>query len=151
MKQQLATLLALLLTATCSWSAEPSHLLEGFSQAQAMIETSTACHLLDIWVAETSEQRAQGLMFVRSLGEYEGMLFPGQKPAVLRMWMKNTYIPLDMLFIGEDSRIIGITAQTTPLSEATISSPGPALGVLELRGGFAARHGVKTGDRFALY
>jgi len=67
------------------------------------------------------------------------------------MWMKNTYIPLDMLFIGADARIIGIAERTTPLSEATISSPGPALAVLELNGGFAARHGVGAGDRFATY
>lgn len=143
--------LAMLLGAGSAARADSGQLLDSFPRARAMIETPLACHLLDIWIAETPEQRAQGLMFIRRLGEYEGMLFPGRKPAVLRMWMKNTYIPLDMLFIGADARIIGIAEQTTPLSETTISSPGPALAVLELNGGFAARHGIGTGDRFATY
>jgi uncharacterized membrane protein (UPF0127 family) len=143
--------LAMLLAAGSAARADTGRLLDGFPRARAMIETPLACHLLDIWIAETPEQRARGLMFIRQLGEYEGMLFPGREPAILRMWMKNTYIPLDMLFIGADARIIGIAERTTPLSEATISSPGPALAVLELNGGFAARHGIGTGDRFATY
>jgi len=147
----LLLMLATLLAGSAATAADTARLLAGFTRARAMVETPVACHLLDIWVAETPEQRAQGLMFVHDLGEYEGMLFPRREPAVLHMWMKNTYIPLDMLFIGRDGRIAGITAQTTPLSETTLSSPGPVLGVLELNGGFAARHGVRPGDRFAIY
>jgi uncharacterized membrane protein (UPF0127 family) len=64
------------------------------------------------------------------------------------MWMKNTYIPLDMLFIRANGTIAGIAANTTPFSEATISSGKPVTGVLEVNGGFAARHGVAAGDRF---
>lgn len=131
-------------------AADTDRLLAGFERASAMIETSRSCVLLDIWIALTPEQRAQGLMFVHDLGEHQGMLFPGRERAVLRMWMKNTYIPLDMLFLDAGGRIAGITAQTTPLSEATISSPGPVDAVLELNGGFAARHGVRTGDRFSI-
>lgn len=131
-------------------AADTDRLLAGFERASAMIETSRSCVLLDIWIALTPEQRAQGLMFVHDLGEHQGMLFPGRERAVLRMWMKNTYIPLDMLFLDAGGRIAGITARTTPLSEATITSPGPVSAVLELNGGFADRHRVHPGDLFSL-
>ncbi len=153
MRRQLATAALALAACLCTGSTaatDTGQLLAGFARARATIETSLACHLLDIRIAETAQQRAQGLMFVRDLGEYEGMLFPGREPAILRMWMKNTYIPLDMLFIGADGHVAGIHANATPLSEATISSPGPVLGVLELNGGFAARHDIRPGDRFTI-
>ena len=108
------------------------------------------CHLLDIYLARTPEERAQGLMYIRELGEFEGMLFPTSEPAVVSMWMKNTYIPLDMLFIRANGTVAGIAASTTPFSESTISSGEPVTGVLELNGGFAARHGVRAGDRFQI-
>jgi hypothetical protein len=140
----------LLLAALTAHAAEPEGLLDGFDRARGMIETRTACHLLDIHLALTPEQRGQGLMHVRKLGEHEGMLFPTRQPAVVSMWMKNTYIPLDMLFIRADGRVARIAAATTPLSEDTIGSGEPVTAVLELNGGFAARHGVAAGDRFAL-
>lgn len=131
-------------------SAEPARLLAGFSRTYAMIETRHACHLLDVFLAITPEQRAQGLMYIRELDEFEGMLFPNSEPAVASMWMKNTYLSLDMLFIGTDGRIDLIAERTTPLSEHTITSEEPVLAVLELAAGFAARHGVAPGDRFLL-
>jgi uncharacterized membrane protein (UPF0127 family) len=140
----------MLLSAAIAHAAEPEGLLDGFSRGRGMIETDHACHLLDIYLAVTPGQRAQGLMYIRELGEYEGMLFPTRQAAVVNMWMKNTYIPLDMLFIRGDGKIVGITANTTPLSETTVSSKQPVTSVLELNGGFAARHGVAAGDRFVL-
>lgn len=131
-------------------AAEPQRLLAGFTRSHAMIETRRACHLIDIYVARTAEQRAQGLMYIRELDEFEGMLFPNQEPAMVSMWMKNTYVSLDMLFIGADGRIAQIIAGTTPLSEDSIRSDGPVIAVLELVAGFAARHDVAPGDRFAL-
>ncbi len=130
--------------------AEPARLLAGFTRVHAMIETRHACHLLDIYLAISPQQRAQGLMYIRELGEFEGMLFPAQQPSVVSMWMKNTYISLDMLFIKADDRVAVIAANTTPLSEQLISSIEPVTAVLELKGGFAARHGVAPGDRFAV-
>jgi uncharacterized membrane protein (UPF0127 family) len=129
--------------------AEPARLLAGFARAQGMIETRQACHLLDLYVADAPEQRAQGLMYIRELGEFEGMLFPGP-PAVVSMWMRNTYIPLDMLFIRENGTIARVAAETTPFSEDAISSGEPVTAVLELNGGFTTRHGVRTGDRFRI-
>lgn len=151
MAAALRVVLALLLLAAAHVrAAEPAQLLEGFGRARAMIETPVACHLLDLWVAVTPAQRAQGLMYVRELAEHEGMLFPNRQPAVASMWMKNTFIPLDMLFILEDGRIAAIAAQTTPLSEESISPGVPVIAVLELAGGFSGRHGVAAGDRFRL-
>ena len=139
---------ALLAASTIVRAAEPAAYLESYPRASAMIETTRACLILDLYLAATPEQRAQGLMFIRNLGEYEGMLFLTSKPAPVSMWMKNTYISLDMLFIEANGRIVGIAAGTTPLSEATITAPMPVTGVLELAGGFAARHGVRASDRF---
>lgn len=147
----LALLLSTLLAATNPVrAAEPARLLAGFARAPAMIETGDARHELELFLAITPAQRGQGLMFIRELGEFEGMLFPNQKPAVASMWMKNTYLSLDMLFIGVDGRILQIVERTTPLTEDAISSAEPAMAVLELSAGFAARHGVKPGDRFVL-
>lgn len=131
-------------------AAEPARLLENFPRAHGVIETARACYLLDLYLAITSAHRSQGLMYVRELDEYEGMLFPTREPVVASMWMKNTYIPLDMLFIRGDGTIARIAAHTIPLSEDTVSSGEPVTGVLELRGGFAERHAVATGDRFLL-
>lgn len=131
-------------------AAEPARLLAGFSRTHAMIETRLLCHLLDVYVARTPDERAQGLMYIRELDEFEGMLFPNRQPAVVNMWMKNTYIPLDMLFIRDDGVIGFIAERTTPLSEDTIGSREPVIAVLELGGGFAARHDVRTGDRVTL-
>jgi hypothetical protein len=147
----LAAIAAIALLGTvAAWAAAPAHLLQDFARAQGMIETRRACHLLDLYLALTPAQRAQGLMHIRELGHYEGMLFPSPAPAPATMWMKNTLIPLDMLFIREDGTIARIAARTTPLSEETIDSGEPVTAVLELNGGFAERHAVAAGDRFAM-
>ena len=139
--------LCALFASVTAHAAEPARLLAGFERGRAIIETKTACHLIDIWFALTREQRTQGLMYIRELGEYEGMLFVSSRPAMLRMWMKNTYLSLDMLFIRGDGRIASIAARTIPFSEVSISSDEAVTAVLELNGGFADRHGVARGDR----
>jgi uncharacterized membrane protein (UPF0127 family) len=86
-------------------------------------------------------------MFVRSLPASRGMLFVHESPKPMSMWMKNTYIPLDMVFIAGDGRIQQIVEQTTPHSLAIISSKEPALAVLEIAGGEAKRLGLHAGQR----
>jgi hypothetical protein len=86
-------------------------------------------------------------MFVRSLASERGMLFVNAAPRRASMWMKNTYIPLDMLFIEANGRVAEIHANTVPHSLATVESRKPVLAVLELAGGEAARRGIKPGDR----
>jgi uncharacterized protein len=103
-------------------------------------------HKFDVWVADTEARAEQGLMFVRDLPESMGMIFPLEPPRIERMWMKNTYIELDMLFIGGDGRVTKIIEHATPLSLALLSSDTPVSGVLELKGGEVAKLGLKVGD-----
>ena len=114
-------------------AARPANLLSGFARTQLVIETSrNNCRLLEIFLADTDRQHSQGLMFIERLGEFEGMLFRYHQPARLTMWMKNTYIALDMLFVRADGTIVGIEEYTKPLSTRPISSPEPVTSVLEL-------------------
>jgi uncharacterized membrane protein (UPF0127 family) len=99
-------------------------------------------------MAVSPAQRSQGLMFRESLAEDRGMLFDfGTPPQRAAMWMRNTYVPLDMLFIDEDGQITQIAANTQPLSDAVIASREPVRAVLELRGGVSANLGIEPGDR----
>lgn len=130
---------------------EPAHLVAGFPRGQLVLETSgPRCLLIDLYIASTPQQRAQGLMFVESLGEFEGMYFGYNAPVELAMWMKNTVLSLDMLFIGADGAVGSIARNTQPFSTTRIGSGGPAIGVLELNAGFASRWRVAPGTRILL-
>jgi uncharacterized protein len=98
-------------------------------------------------VARNDADRAQGLMFRRSMPADRGMLFDFGRVAPVAMWMQNTYLSLDMLFIRPDGTIARIAADTEPLSTRTIPSGEPVLAVLELNAGTAARLGIRAGDR----
>jgi uncharacterized protein len=100
----------------------------------------------EVWIADTPERAEQGLMFVSDLPENMGMVFPVQPPRVETMWMKNTYIELDMLFIATDGRVTKIIAKAPPMSLQVLSSDAPVAAVLELRGGQAAKLGLRIGD-----
>jgi len=100
-----------------------------------------------VWLADNPQRQAQGLMFVRSLPDLRGMLFVHDAPTPMSMWMKNTYIPLDMVFIDSQGRIQQIVEQTTPHSLDIIRSKDPALAVLEIAGGEAKRLGMHSGQR----
>ncbi|MFG1299072.1 DUF192 domain-containing protein [Xanthobacter sp. V3C-3] len=113
------------------------------------ITSSTGVVTFEVEVARTDEQRTTGLMYRKSLGERAGMLFDFKVDQPVYMWMKNTYIPLDMLFIRADGSIARIAAMTTPLSTETISSGEPVRAVLEIAGGQARKLGIKPGDRVA--
>ncbi len=102
---------------------------------------------LRIETARTPGEQARGLMFRRSLADDAGMLFAYEEEQVINMWMRNTYIPLDMLFIAADGRIARIARETEPFSEETISSGAKVTGVLEIGGGRAAALGIRVGDR----
>ena len=100
----------------------------------------------EVWVADTPQRAEQGLMFVSDLPEHVGMVFPLAEPRVETMWMKNTYIELDMLFIRADHHVVKIIERAHPMSLQTLSSDVPVVAVLELRGGEAARLGLAVGD-----
>ena len=101
----------------------------------------------EIELALTPQQQAQGLMFRPSLAPDAGMLFVYRPARVVAMWMKNTQIPLDMLFIAEDGEIVKIAERTVPFSLASISSERAVRGVLEINGGVTDRLGIRPGDR----
>ena len=112
-----------------------------------VLVTAAGEHAIDVEVAETSQEKAVGLMFRRSVPEHTGMLFPYEGPQEVTMWMRNTFVPLDMVFIRGDGIIHRIEPRTEPLSERTIASHGLVTAVLELAGGAAERLGLKPGDR----
>ncbi|HRJ70239.1 MAG TPA: DUF192 domain-containing protein [Beijerinckiaceae bacterium] len=111
------------------------------------ITTARDSHRFLVEVMRTDAERAKGLMFRQSMPHDHGMLFDFKMDAPVAMWMKNTYIPLDMLFITADGTIARIERRTEPHSERTIASGGPVRAVLELNGGTAERLNLKPGDR----
>lgn len=104
-------------------------------------------HSFAVEVASTREQLSRGLMFRKAMAADAGMLFDFGRIQPVSMWMKNTLIPLDMLFVAADGKIAGIAERTVPGSLATIDSPGPIRAVIEFNGGTASRLGLKPGDR----
>lgn len=104
-------------------------------------------HEFVVELATTEEERSQGLMFRKKLAQNRGMLFIYKSERVVSMWMKNTFIPLDMLFIDKNGFITHLVKQTRPLSLNIISSMGNVLGVLELLGGTSDSLGIRSGDR----
>jgi uncharacterized membrane protein (UPF0127 family) len=109
--------------------------------------TASGVHVLEVEIAATPEKQALGLMYRTSLPETKGMLFPHKQPRELTMWMRNTYIPLDMVFIRADGTVHRIESRTEPLSDRIITSGGPVSAVLEIAGGAAERFGLKPGDK----
>lgn len=112
-----------------------------------VLKTETGDHNFNIEVATTREEQALGLMFRRSLPENAGMLFLYEQPQPAAMWMKNTLIPLDMVFIAPDGSVLRIETNTEPFSTAVIPSEGTVSAVLELNAGQADRIGLKRGDK----
>lgn len=120
--------------------------LQSFQTSILTIDTAKGAQHFTIELALTPAQQEQGLMFRQSLAADAGMLFvfPDDEPAMF--WMKNTLIPLDMLFIAVDGHILDLHERAVPMSEATISSKVPVRAVLEVNGGTVARLGIKDGD-----
>lgn len=127
--------------------AGPRHPESGLRIIPLTVTSGDKTHAFKVEVAESRMEQAQGLMFRRSMGADEGMLFPFDAPRDASFWMKNTVIPLDIIFIGADHRIVNIEAQTVPYSETPRVSRGKAAAVLELIGGRAAQLGIGPGDK----
>jgi hypothetical protein len=121
-----------------------------FKHASLSIETKSGPIALNVEVADTEPQRERGLMFRRKLGTDQGMIFLFDGEQDITMWMKNTYISLDMVFIGDDWRIVHIAEDAEPLSTDIIPSMHPASRVLEIAGGQAKKLGLAPGDLVTL-
>jgi uncharacterized protein len=113
------------------------------------IATKSGVQVFSVEMATTEEEKTQGLMYRKELPDGKGMLFDFSPEQQISMWMKNTYISLDMIFIRADGRILRIAENTEPLSTKIISSGGLAKGVLEVIAGTAQKYGIQPGDRVA--
>jgi uncharacterized membrane protein (UPF0127 family) len=152
---------ALLLLTLLPWVAVPAcgaqsaagfspRQLENFQRREISIERRDGRDTFLVWLALTPAQQQQGLMWIRELPRGAGMLFMHASPRPMDMWMKNTYVPLDMLFFDAGGRITHIHRNARPLSEELISSNGEVGGVLEILAGEADRRGIRIGDRIVL-
>lgn len=141
-------LLFVLLPAAAAVAQQQSDLDSNFDKTRIVIEADEhACYHFEVYVAASFPQQRRGLMYVRELPPRSGMLFVYDRPGTRSMWMKNTYIPLDMLFIRGDGTVESVVERTRPLSLTSISSGEPVVYVLELNGGTAAELGIGTRSR----
>lgn len=145
----IAVLLAVLATSLSMTGLSPADTepLFQFPQSHLSIRTASGRVLhFNVWLADNPRRQEQGLMFVRDLEEHAGMMFVYPGSQRLTMWMKDTYIPLDMLFIDAQGPIDYIAPRAKPLSLDIISAPRPANAVIELKGGTVQRLGIHVGD-----
>lgn len=159
MKRLLPVMLALL--AACSPQAQDKHAagqpataatadrhpVSGLEVVPLTITQDGVVHRFRVEVARTAQEQTQGLMFRTEMGADEGMIFPRNPPDIASFWMRNTVIPLDIIFIGTDGRIINIAENTVPYSLDSHRSGGLAKAVLELNGGRTAELGIGPGAR----
>jgi uncharacterized membrane protein (UPF0127 family) len=118
-----------------------------FKHDELTITGADGAHKFQIELATDNTQREQGLMYRQTMAPDAGMLFIYERPQPVAMWMENTYIPLDMLFIAADGHIVNIRQRAVPHSQENIASAGPVLEVLELNGGTVSRLNIKVGDK----
>ena len=111
------------------------------------LATASGVHPFQVEIAADEAAREKGLMYRRFMPADRGMLFEFDREAPVSFWMKNTYIPLDIVFIARDGSVTRVAADAEPLSETLIPSGGPCVAVLELNGGTAARIDLKVGDK----
>lgn len=146
------SVLALVLLVTACASAAGTNAfapaqLRSFERSVVTIQRQSGRDQFQVWLARTPAQQQQGLMWIRHLPADHGMLFVLPQPREMTMWMKNTYVPLDMLFVNATGRITHIARQATPQSQQLIASGGDVSGVLEILAGEAAKRGIAVGDR----
>ena len=121
----------------------------GLEQVPLTITSGKRVHRFTVEIARTHEEQGYGLMNRSELAPDRGMIFPYDPPRNVAFWMKNTLIPLDMIFVRADGSIANIAANTVPLSLESVPSDGPVKAVLEIAGGRAAELGIKAGDKVA--
>jgi uncharacterized membrane protein (UPF0127 family) len=144
--RQLSTAAGLLVALALAGANDPA---AGADPHTLEIVSKSGVHVFSVELAITDEDRARGLMFRQELPEGKGMLFDFGRDQEVAMWMKNTLIPLDMMFITAGGRILRIAENTEPMSTRIIPSGGPVRAVLEVIGGTAKKYGIATGDRVA--
>ncbi len=116
-------------------------------ESRLVIQSETGAHAFTVEVVDTPESRAKGLMYVQELADNAGMLFDFEQERLVSFWMRNTFIPLDMIFIGADGEIKNIHVNARPHDETSIPSAAPVQFVLEIPGGRTVELGIEAGDR----
>lgn len=119
-------------------------------QARVEILTRTGVHRFEVWIAADDQSRERGLMHVHGLPPERGMLFLFAQPQYAAFWMKDTWISLDMVFIGPDGAVVNVAEATRPHSLEAVESDGPVVAVLEVRAGTARRIALAPGDQVVL-
>ena len=142
-----ACTLFLVMAAACIVVASPT--ARGAEKQTLEIASKSGVHVFAVELAATDEERSRGLMFRRSVPESYGMLFDFKQDQEVTMWMRNTYVSLDMIFIQSDGRIRRIAENTETESDKIIPSGGPVRAVLEVAAGTARKFGIQPGDRVA--
>ena len=122
------------------------HPISGLRLVDVTISGLTGKHVFRSEVASTFEAQQRGMMFRTEMADDEGMIFPSDPPSARSFWMKNTPIPLDIIFVGTDGRISNIAANTPPYSLDSVASVGLTSAVFEIRGGLAEELGIQAGD-----
>lgn len=130
---------------TAATATAQTHPVSGLEIVPVTLTTATGTHVIQAEVADTPQTQARGLMFRTELGSDEGMIFPYAAPRELGFWMRNTVIPLDLIFIDDARTVINIE-QGEPYSEESIRSDRPGIAVLELAEGRASELGLEPGD-----
>lgn len=128
-------------------AAAAAHPVSGLAVIPFSVTSAGKVHRFRVELARSDAEQEKGLMFRTAMGADEGMIFPMSPPRRAAFWMRNTVIPLDIIFIGSDHRILNIAANAVPYDERPLPSAGAAAGVLELNGGRAAALGIGPGDR----
>ena len=123
------------------------HPVSGLTVIPLTVTSASGAHVFKVEVASTPAEQSRGLMFRAEMGADEGMIFPMEPPRPAAFWMKNTVIPLDIIFIGPDRKVLTIAANAVPYDLQPLPSVGDAACVLELIGGHAAQLGIKPGDK----
>lgn len=132
--------------APASGTAAPRHPVSGLPVVPLTVTGARGAHVFQVEVARSFAEQEQGLMFRTAMGADEGMVFIRNPPDRAQFWMRNTVIPLDIIFVGPDHRILNIAANAVPYDERPLPAAGVAAAVLELNGGRAAELGIAPGD-----
>lgn len=123
------------------------HPVSGLAIIPVTVTSAGKAHVFRSELARTSPEQAKGLMFRTQIGDGEGMIFLRNPPDYAAFWMRNTVIPLDIVFIGLDHKIMNIAANAVPYDETPLPAAGLTLAVFEINGGLAAKLGIKPGDK----
>lgn len=134
-------------TSQCAPGTPAGQSPAGLGQVVLCVTSKAKTHSFTVEVAASSLQQARGLMFRKELADNAGMIFPFPEPRMASFWMKNTVIPLDIIFVRADGTIESIAANTEPYSMTPVASGAPVTAVLELRGGLSAQLGIVAGDK----